>query len=91
MKHLFRATKLGWKKEQEGVWFDSDHYTKEEAESEFKPYEGVTQRGYSYTGYERDGQKYHDVTYLGEFEDDDLPHNNMEFLDKLVKRLKKDK
>ena len=51
MKHLFRATKMGCDKEQEGVWFASDHYTKEEAEAEFKPYEGTTQRGYPYTGY----------------------------------------
>ena len=21
MKHLFRATKIGWEKEKEGVWF----------------------------------------------------------------------
>ena len=46
MKHVFSATKLGWEKEQEGVWFDSDDYTKEEAKQEFKPYEGITQRGY---------------------------------------------
>ena len=80
MKHLFRATKLGWNKEQEGIWFDSEDYTKEEAEDEFVPYEGVTQRGYAYTGYERDGQKYHDVSYRGEFEDDELPHNDDEYL-----------
>ena len=29
MKHLFRATKIGWEKEKEGVWFDSDAYSKE--------------------------------------------------------------
>ena len=69
MKHVFKATKLGWEKEKEGIWFDSDDYTAQEAKDEFKPYEGTTQRGYSYTGYEYDGQKYHDVTYLGEFED----------------------
>lgn len=70
MRHVFRATKLGWDKEREGIWFDSDDYTREEAEAEFKTYEGTTQRGYPYTGYEYDGEKYHDVTYLGEFEDD---------------------
>ncbi|MDD7637060.1 MAG: hypothetical protein PUJ55_08990 [Clostridiales bacterium] len=86
MKHLFRATKLGWDKEQEGVWFDSDHYSEEEAHAEFKPYHGTTQRGYDYTGYEYDGQKYHDVTYLGEFEDDELPHNNSELIDIIPKR-----
>lgn len=86
MKHLFIATKLGWNKEQEGIWFDSKDYTKEEAEEEFVPYEGVTRRGYAYTGYERDGQKYHDVRYLGEFKDDEVPHNNDEYIDWLLKK-----
>ena len=40
------------------------------------------------TGYERDGQKYHDVTYLGEFEDEDLPHSNMDLLNAILKRKK---
>ena len=76
MRHVFKATKLGWEKEQEGIWFDSSDYTREEAQAEFKPFEGVTQEGYPYTGYERDGQKYHDVTYLGEYEDDDMPQSD---------------
>ena len=38
MRHVFKATKIGWDEEQEGVWFDSDFYSKEEAEAEFKPY-----------------------------------------------------
>lgn len=78
MKHLFKATKIGWSKEQEGVFFDTEDYTEEEAKAQFQPYQGVTQRGYDYTGYEYDGQKYHDVTYLGEFEDDELPKNDSE-------------
>ena len=76
MRHVFKATKLGWEKEQEGIWFDSSDYTREEAQAEFKPFEGVTQEGYPYTGYERDGQKYHDVTYLGEYADDDMPRSD---------------
>ena len=88
-KHLFRATKLGYPKEQEGVYFDSSHYTKEEAESEFKPYQGVTKHGYPYTGYERDGQKYHDITYMGEFEEDEMPKSDNDFFDILLKRLTK--
>lgn len=86
MKHLFKATKLGWKKEQEGVWFDSNEYSKEEAEAQFKPYKGTTERGYDYTGYEYDGQAYHDYTYLGEFDDDNLPKNDIDLLDALIKR-----
>ena len=74
MRHVFKAKKLGWGDDKtEGVWFDADHYTKEEAEAEFKPYQGVTQRSYDYTGYEHDGERYHHYTYLGEFEDDDMP------------------
>ena len=34
MRHVFRATKMGWSKEQEGVWFDSSHYTKDEAKAQ---------------------------------------------------------
>jgi hypothetical protein len=67
------AIKIGWDKEQEGVWFDADYYTREEAEAEFKPYHDITQRGYPYTGYEYDGQRYHDYTYLGLYEDDEMP------------------
>lgn len=56
MRHVFKAKKLGWGDDKtEGIWFDADEYTKEEAEAEFKPYQGVTQRGYDYTGYEYDG------------------------------------
>ena len=89
MKHVFKATKLGWEKEKEVIWLDSDDYTAQEARDEFKPYEGTTQRGYSYTGYEYDGQKYHDVTYLGEFEDDEVPHNDLELLDYRLRHFKK--
>jgi len=88
VKHVFRATKMGWDKEQEGVWFDSDTYSKEEAQAEFKPYNGTNQRGYSYTGYEYDGQKYHDYTYLGEYEDGDIPRNNDEYIDSLINKNK---
>ena len=80
MRHLFKATKLGWAEEKEVIWFDSDYYTKEEAESKIKPYDGITQRGFPYVGYEFDGQKYHDVTYLGEFEDDCMPTNDAELI-----------
>ena len=78
MKHLFKATKMGWAKEKEGIYFDSSTFTAED-------------RGYPYTGYEYDGQKYHDVTYLGEFEDDELPHNDIELMDILIKRQQKNK
>ena len=80
-----------WAKEKEGIYFDSSTFTAEEAKQEFKEYHGTTDRGYPYTGYEYDGQKYHDVTYLGEFEDDELPHNDIELMDILIKRQQKNK
>ena len=81
MKHIFRATKLGWAEETEIIWFNSDMYTKEEAEAQFKPYQGTTQNGYPYTGYEYDGQKYHDYYYIGEFKDEDLPEHDGDYID----------
>ena len=86
MRHVFKATKLGWEKEKEAIWFDADQVSLDEAKAEFKPYEGVTQRGYSYTGYEYEGQKYHDVSYLGQYEDDKMPHNIFEVVSLRVKR-----
>ena len=86
MRHVFKATKIGWAKDKEGIWFDSSDYTEEEARAEFKPYEGTTQRGYPYTGFEYDGQRYHDVMYLGEYEDDEMPTNDEEYWDSLPKR-----
>ena len=89
MIHVFKATKLGWDSEKEGIWFDSNYYSAEEAKAEFKPYQGVTQRGYPYIGYEYDGQKYHDFTYLGEFEDDDMPRNDSDLMFAVLKSLMK--
>ena len=36
MKHLFKATKMGWAKEKEGIWFDTDDFTADEAKKEVK-------------------------------------------------------
>ena len=38
MKHLFKATKMGWVKEKECIYFDSSTFTAEEAKQEFKEY-----------------------------------------------------
>lgn len=85
MRHLFKATKLGWGKEKEGIWFDADQYTEDEAKAEFKPYQGTTQRGYSYTGYEYGDEKYYDVRYLGKFEDDEMPRSDIDLMDYILK------
>ena len=90
MYHLFRATLLGYDREQEGIYFDANHYSREEAEAQFKPYDGVTQRGYPYTGYEFGGSKYHDVSYIGEFPNKkSMPKNNDEYLDYLIAKGRK--
>ena len=89
MKHVFRAKKMGWAEEREGIWFDADKYSEEEAKAEFKEFQGTSQKGHPYTGYEFSGQKYYEVTYLGEFEDDEVPHNDGELIDVLLKRLNK--
>ncbi len=88
MRHVFRATLMGWKREQEGIWFDSSDFTKEEAKAEFKRFQGTTDRGYPYTGYEYAGKRYHDVHYLGEYEDDKMPRNNWEYIDSLLARIR---
>lgn len=89
MVHLFRATPIGYNKGKEGVWFDSAKFSREEAEAQFVPYEGTTQRGYPYTGYEYGGKKYHDYQYLGEFENNKMPKDDIEFMDAWIQRIKK--
>lgn len=89
MRHVFRATKIGWNKEQEGIYFDSADYSAEEAKAQFRPYRGTTKNGYPYTGYEHDGQRYHDVTYLGEFENNKMPHNDRDYIKSLLNRNRK--
>ena len=76
MKHLFRATRIGYPKAQDGVWFDAAKYTLEQALAQFKTYKGITQKGFPYTGYEYDGIKYHDITYLGIYKNSKMPHSN---------------
>ncbi|MHA2788797.1 hypothetical protein ACXZ66_06575 [Corynebacterium sp. S7] len=86
MRHVFRAQKLGWEKEKEGIWFDADEYTEEEAKAQFEEYEGTTQRGDSYAGYEYGGDKFYRVTYLGLYEDDEMPRNDAEWWQSLLKK-----
>ena len=86
MRHVFRAQKLGWEKEKEGIWFDADKFTEEEARAQFKEYEGTTQRGDLYTGYEYDGDKFYRVTYLGQYEDDEMPKNDAEWRNSMLNK-----
>lgn len=83
MRHVFRATKIGWERERVGIWFDSAKFTKEEAMNQFKAFRAISQKGYPYTGYEYDGEKYHDVIYLGEYDDNDMPQDDWDYIRRL--------
>ena len=67
------------------------HFHRRRSQTRVQRISRNNRQGYPYTGYEYDGQKYHDVTYLGEFEDDELPHNDIELMDILIKRQQKNK
>jgi hypothetical protein len=85
MKHVFTANQIGWNKDKEIVWFDSSLYTLEEAIAQFKPFQGISKKGYPYTGYEFEGQKYHDYHYLGELGDDEMPRDASDILGLVLK------
>ena len=76
-RHVFKCVKKGWDRETEGVWFDADLYTKEEAEAQFIPVDKMVEKSgghwFPFTFYEYDGETYYSVEYQGEFEDDDMP------------------
>ena len=76
--HVFRGVKLGWESESEGIWFDASLYTKEQAEAQFVEKYGTTTKAngqtYDYTYYEYDGVKYYKVSYLGEFDYENMPY-----------------
>lgn len=89
MYHVFRATRMGWARKQDGITFDARHYTREEAEACFRPFSGINQRGFPYIGYEYGGVKYYRYDYLGEFSERDLPHSDEDYLDSLIVRNRK--
>ena len=78
-RHVFKATKMGWDKEADGVWFDAEAYSKEEAEAQFNPTQKEALKNdhwVPYTAYEYDGETYHDIQYKGIFDEDDMPGQN---------------
>lgn len=87
MRHVFKAKVLGYPDRYEGVWFDADSFTKEEAEAQFVPYQGYTHDGYPYTGYEYDGVRYHHYAYIGLFEDDQMPMDDADILAWMRKKI----
>lgn len=76
MRHVFVATKMGWAKERDCIWFDADYYTQEEAEAQFVPVNmWVEKNGHDvpFTAYEYDGVTYHHFYYLGLYDEDNMP------------------
>lgn len=72
MRHVFRLIGFGWKPTDEGIWFDADLFSKEEAEGQFKPVKLMSSKG-PYTAFSYLGELYRFVNYLGIFEDDEMP------------------
>lgn len=94
MKHLFRVQHFGFDKEKEGIWFDADHYSEEEAKDKFEPITKTTLKNnhnVDYTAYrfKDTGEEFYDVKYLGKFEDDDMPHNDKDLLGSILGAFKK--
>lgn len=89
MRHVFIATRMGYGI-SEGIWFDSNLYTKEEAIAQFEPIQDFNANGYPYTRYIYDGIDYRNFEYLGEYEDDKMPTNNREYVDYLLSKLPPD-
>lgn len=76
-RHVFKCVKKGWDGEIEGVWFDADMYTKEEAEAQFRPVDKMVEKSgghwFPFTFYEYDGEIYYSVEYQGEYDEDNMP------------------
>ncbi len=88
MRYIFKGTKKNGA--EEGIFFDSDEFTREEAESNFTPY-SKTSRGRTEEGLEYDGQKYKEVEYIGKFDDFDLPCSDAEVVIKQIEKVRKSK
>ena len=76
MRHIFKAQKIGWREEKEGIWFDAKLFSKEQASAQFKPFVGRDRNGYPYTGYEFGGEKYYRVDYLGKYPKEKMPRSD---------------
>ena len=75
-RHVFKVTHQGWDSRKEGIWFDADDYSEEEATAQFQRVEKETLKNNHwviYTAYEYQGELFHDVQYLGVFDEDSMP------------------
>lgn len=74
-RHVFRCVHQGWDKRIEGIWFDADDYTEDEARAEFVEVEKDTEKNnnnYSYIAYEYEGELFYEVHYMGLFDEDNM-------------------
>ncbi len=65
MNHLFKGHNVNGK--YEGIFFDEEKYSREDAENEMLTEEGL---------YSFDGQLYDEMEYQGRFYDDNMPKND---------------
>lgn len=76
-RHVFKCVHQGWDKRTEGIWFDAEYYTKEEAWAQFAEVERMTEKpwggSYPYKAYEYEGELFYSVEYLGVFDEDNMP------------------
>ena len=82
--YLFRATRLGWDKVSDGIYFDTADCTLEEAKNRFTRITKTAAKGIGmveYTAYEYGGVTYHHVDYLGIYPKNALPCNDREYLE----------
>ncbi len=77
MRHVFRADVKDQDGVWDGVWFETDEYTMESAESLFKRLDDGN-------GFDYYGETYSDVAYLGVFRDDQMPKTNSDCAQALI-------
>lgn len=75
-RHVFKVIHQGWDKTAEGIWFDADDYTEEEAKAQFQEVQKESFKNdhwVTYTAYDYQGELFYDVQYLGVFDEDNMP------------------
>lgn len=77
MRHVFRADVKDQDGVWDGVWFETDEYTRDSAKALFK-------RRDDGDGFDYYGESYSDVAYLGVFRDDQMPQTDSDCVQALI-------
>lgn len=77
MRHVFRADVKDQDGVWDGIWFETDEYTRDSAEALFK-------RRDDGNGFDYYGESYSDVAYLGVFRDDQMPQTDSDCVQALI-------